>query len=76
MSVSIFQEEVIPPGIDELLEEIDVKKNYRILLKKFERFILKAISFNLSHPTSLYFLEYYADVCFQNADLNCIEALK
>ncbi|XP_036356676.1 cyclin-B2-1-like [Octopus sinensis] len=69
-------EEVIPPGIDELLEEINVKKNYRILLKKFERFILKAISFNLSHPTSLYFLEYYADVCIRNADLSCIEALK
>ncbi|XP_014775308.1 cyclin-O protein B isoform X2 [Octopus bimaculoides] len=69
-------EEVIPPDIDELLEEINVKKNYRILLKKFERFILKAISFNLSHPTSLYFLEYYADVCIRNADLSCIEALK
>lgn len=69
-------EEMSPPDMNELLTCVDMRKIHRSMMKRLECIILKALSFSLSHPSALYFIEYYAAICMEMSDSVHIGKLK
>lgn len=65
--VFMFQEEITPPEIQQLLLHCGGGFS-KEQVKQLERMMLLAVRFELVVPTSQFFLEYFASKCISNFD--------